>query len=144
MAPVPSVGQADTGADGAPLGVAEQTTAEVTPPPTLERTELSLALVAPSVVGAVSQAKAPVSQAEVAMTMTSQVQLDAAMVVSEGVALSMPPAAQAMAPEVGRTEEDTAGGFPGVVAVVERISWRSPLALMSGGSPSPMWGEPPL
>ena len=32
-------------------------------------------------------------------------------------------------------------GSPGVVAVVERTSGGSPLALMSGGSRSPAWGE---
>ena len=48
VAPVPSVGQAGTGAKEAPLGVAEQMTTEVTPPPTLGRTELLSALVAPS------------------------------------------------------------------------------------------------
>ena len=62
VAPMPSAGQIDAGADGAPLGVAEQTTVEVTPPPTSERTELSPALVAPSVVGAAPQVKAPTSQ----------------------------------------------------------------------------------
>ena len=47
-------------------------------------------------------------------------------------------------PEVGRMEEDTAGGSPGVVAVVERTSRRLPLALLSGRSRSPTWGQPPL
>ena len=46
--------------------------------------------------------------------------------------------------EAGRTEEDTAGGSPDVMAVVERISGGSPSALMSGGSRSPVRGEPPL
>ena len=45
----------------------------------------------------------------------------------------MPPAAQTTAPEVGRIEEDTAGGSTGIVVVVERTSGGSPLALMSGG-----------
>ena len=63
VAPMPSVGQAGAGAEEAPLGVAEQTTAEVTPPPTLERMELPPALVAPSVVGAAPQVEAPASQA---------------------------------------------------------------------------------
>ena len=73
VAPVPSAGQADAGAGGAPSGVVEQTTAEVTPLPTSEQMELPLVLVAPSVVGASPQAKALASQAEVAMTMMSQV-----------------------------------------------------------------------
>ena len=37
-----------------------------------------------------------------------------------------------------------AGGSPGIMAVVERISRGSPSALMSGGSRSPVRGEPPL
>ena len=65
VAPMPSVGQVDAGADRAPSGVAEQTTVEVTLPPTLERMELPPTLVVPSMVGAASQA-------EVAMTVTSQ------------------------------------------------------------------------
>ena len=73
LALVPSVGQADTGANRAPLGVAEQTTAEVTPPPVSERKEPPLTLVAPSVVGAAPQVEAPASQAEVVVTVTSQV-----------------------------------------------------------------------
>ena len=76
--------------------------------------------------------------------MTSPVGLDVAMVASEGAAQSVPPMAQVAAPEAGQMEEDMAGGSPGVVAVVERISRRSPLALLSGGSRSPARGEPPL
>ena len=64
--------------------------------------------------------------------------------VSEGAAQSAPLEAQATEPEVGRTEGDTAGGSSGVVAVVERTSGGSPSALMSGGSRSPVRGEPPL
>ena len=41
-------------------------------------------------------------------------------------------------------EEDTAGGSPDIVAVVERTSRRSPLALLSGGSSYPAQGEPSL
>ena len=66
------------------------------------------------------------------------------MVASEGVAQSAPPAAQAAAPGAGRMEEDTAGGSLGVVAVVERTRRTSSPALLSGGSHSPTWGEPPL
>ena len=62
--------------------------------------------------------------------------------VSEGAAQSVPPAAHAAVPEVGQTEGDTAGGSPGVVGVVERISGGLPSALMSGGSCSPTRGEP--
>ena len=51
VAPVPSVGQADAGAEGAPSEVAEQPATKVIPLPTSERMELPLALVVPSVVG---------------------------------------------------------------------------------------------
>ena len=56
----------------------------------------------------------------------------------------MPPAAQVMPPDVGLTEGDMAKGSSGVVAVVERTSRGSPLALASGGSHSPVRGEPKL
>ena len=46
------------------------------------------------------------------------------------------------APNAGRTEGDMANGSPGVMAVVERTSGESPLALMLGGSHSPAQGEP--
>ena len=127
-----------------PLGFDEQTTAVATTLPTLVRTGLPPALVAPSAVGAAPQVEAPASQAEVAATAPSQEQPDAATVVSEGAAQSAPPAAQASEPEVGRTKGDTAGGSSGAVAVVERTSGGSPSALMSGGSRSPMRGEPLL
>ena len=42
---------------------------------------------------------------------------------------------------VVRTEGDMAEGSPSIMAVVERTSGGSPLALMLGGSRSPMWGE---
>ena len=58
MAPVPSMGQADVGIGGAPLGVTEQTATKVILPPTSESTKLSLVLVVPSMVGASPQAKA--------------------------------------------------------------------------------------
>ena len=78
------------------------------------------------------------------MTVTSSARSDAAMVVSEGVAQSAPPAAQATVPEAGRMDEDTAGGSSSVVAVVERTCRRLPPALLSRGSRSPAWVEPPL
>ena len=71
VAPVPSVGQADAEAEEAPLWVAQHMATEVITPPTLERMEPPLMLVAPSVVGAVPQAEALTSQAEVATTVTS-------------------------------------------------------------------------
>ena len=61
--------------------------------------------------------------------------------VSMGVAQSVPPVDQVTAPEVGRMEEDMAGGSPSVMAVVERTSGGLPSALVSGGSRSPVWGE---
>ena len=61
VVPAPSVGQAGAGAKEAPSGVAKQTTVEVTPLPTLERTGLLPALVAPSIVCAAPQVKASAS-----------------------------------------------------------------------------------
>lgn len=135
VALVPSVGQANARADGAPSGVIEQTTVEVTRPPTSKRTELLLALVALSMVGVVPQVEAPASQAQVAMTVTSQAQPNIAMVASEEAARSVPLMAQAMESEVGRTEEDMARGSPSIMGVVERTSRGSPLALVFGGQP---------
>ena len=101
VALMPSTGQAGTGAEEEPSGVTEQTTAEVTPSPTLEGTELSPMLVAPPVVGAVSLVEPLASQAEVAATAPSQEQPNIATVVSEGAAQSVPPRALAVTPEVG-------------------------------------------
>jgi len=56
----------------------------------------------------------------------------------------VPLVAQVAVPKAGRTEEDTAGGSLGIVAVVERTCRRLPLALLLGGSCFPAWGEPPL
>ena len=69
---MPSAGQVDAGAKEAPSGVGKHMAAKVIPPPTLERTELPLALVAPSMVGVAPQAEALASQAEVPKTMMSQ------------------------------------------------------------------------
>ena len=82
--------------------------AEVIPPPMLERMEPPLALVEPSLVGPALQVEAPASQAEVAATVTSQAPPDVAMVVSEGAAQFVLPAAQATAPEACQTEGDMA------------------------------------
>ena len=51
VAPVPSASQADVRAEEASSRVTEHMAVEVIPPPTSERTEPPLALVAPSVVG---------------------------------------------------------------------------------------------
>ena len=63
---------------------------------------------------------------------------------AEVTAIATSPVVQAVAPEAGQMEVDTAGGSPAVVAVVERTSRRSPLALLSGGSRSLARGEPLL
>ena len=55
---------------------------------------------------------------EVATTMPSQEQPDAATVVSEGVAQSMLPAAQATVPDAGQMEEDVARGSPTLMSQV--------------------------
>ena len=47
-------------------------------------------------------------------------------------------------PEVGLMEEDMAKGSSGVVMVVGRTRRELPLALLSGGSRSLTWGEPPV
>ena len=47
-------------------------------------------------------------------------------------------------PEVGLMEEDMAGGSSGIMTVVGRTRRELPLALLSGGSRSPAWGEPPV
>ena len=70
-------------------------------------------------------------------TATSPTSLDVATVESEGAAQSVPPAAQAAAPEAGRTEEDTAGGSSGIMAVVERTSGGLPSALVLGAAAHP-------
>ena len=79
-----------------------------------------------------------------AATAMSPTGSDTATMASEGAAQSAPPAVQATASGVGRTEEDTAGGSPGILVVVERTRRRSPLALLSRGTCSPMRGKPPL
>ena len=81
---------------------------------------------------------------EVTVTATTPAGLEVAMVAFEGAVQSVPPAAQATAPEVGQTEEDMSGGSSGVVAVVERTRRRLSPALLLGGSRSPARGELPL
>ena len=66
---------------------------------------------------------------------------DAVVVVSEEAMQSVSPVDQVTAPNMGRTQGDTAEGSPGVVVVVERTSGGSPLALTSRGSRSPTRGE---
>ena len=47
-------------------------------------------------------------------------------------------------PNMGRTEEDAAEGSPNIAAVAEWTDGESSLALTSGGSHLPAWGEPLL
>jgi len=79
----------------APSVVVEQAAVEVTPPSTLERSELPPVPVASSVAGVAPQAEGPVSPVEVATTTLRQEQPDTAMVVSKGAAESTLPEAQA-------------------------------------------------
>ena len=90
------------------------------------------------------QSVPPETQVEVAAAVPSQAGLDVAVMASEGVAQSMPPAAQAVADEAGWMEANMAGGSSGVVVVPRRIRREPPLAPLSGGSRSPVRGEPPL
>ena len=79
-----------------------------------------------------------------AATTPSLAELDVAVMASKGVAQSMPPAAPAVADEADRMEADMAEGSSGVVVVPCRIRREPSPAPLSGGSRSPMRGEPPL
>ena len=59
VVPVPSAGQADAGAEGAPSEVAEQPTSEAILLPMSEQAELPHALMTPSVVGVAPPVEAP-------------------------------------------------------------------------------------
>ena len=74
---------------------------EVIPLPTLGQTELPLVTVASTVVGATPPVEAPPTQAEVAVIVTSPAQPDAAVVVPEEVARSVPPSTQVTALDAG-------------------------------------------
>ena len=100
MVPVPSVGQMIAEAEGLPSEVTEQPAMEAIPLPTSERTELSLALMVPTAVGVTPLVEAPLTQREVAVTVTSQAQPNIAAVVPEDAARSAPPAAQVVTPLV--------------------------------------------
>ena len=76
--------------------------------------------------------------------MTGGPQPDTTMAVPEAAVRPVPPVAQMMALDMGRTEGDMAEGSPGIMAVVERTSGESPLALALGGSHSPVRGKPLL
>ena len=84
------------------------------------------------------------TQVEVAATAPSPTELDVAVMAPDGVAQSMPPAAQAVADEAGWMEANMAGGSSGVVVVPRRIRREPPPAPLSEGSHSPVLGEPPL
>jgi len=114
------------------------------PLPTTGRSELPIVLVVPTPAGVTQPDEAPLRQAEVVAAMTGGPWPDATVAAPEVAARPAPLAAQMMALDMGRTEEDTADGSLGIVAVVEGTSRGSPLALTSGGSHSPMRGEPLL
>ena len=78
---------------------------------------------------------------EVVVTTINPVGSDTAVVASEGVAQSMPPAIHAVAPRAGRMEEDMVEESSVIMMVVGRTRREPPLALLPGGSRSPMRGE---
>jgi len=86
----------------------------------------------------------PEIQVEMATTTPSPVGLDVAVLASEGMEQSVPPAAPVVVDEAGRIEVDTAGGSSGVVVVAHRTRREPPPAPLSGGVRSPARGEPPL
>ena len=76
-----------------------------------------------------------------------QAQPDAATVVLEGAVQSVPPGAQVDPPvmlEAAQVEEGPVGGSSSVAVVPHRVRRDPPLAPLSGGSHSPVRGEPPL
>jgi len=81
---------------------------------------------------------------EVVVTTINPVGSDTAVVASEGVAQSMPPAIHAVAPRAGRMEEDMVEESSVIMMVVGRTRREPPLALLSGGDRSPTRGELPL
>ena len=77
----------------------------------------------------------------------SQAQPDAATVVLEGAVQSAPPEDQVDPPmtlEATQVEEGSVLGSLSVVVVPHRVRREPPLAPLSGGSRSPVRGEPPL
>ena len=81
---------------------------------------------------------------EVTVATTSPAGLGVTTVASEGVTGSAPPVDPPVALEAAQMEEDPVGGSSGVVEVVWRTRRESPPAPLSGGSRSPVRGEPPL
>ena len=81
------------------------------------------------------------------MTVPSQDQPGAAMVVLEGGVQSAPPGDQVDLPmtlEVAQMEEGPVGGSSRAAVVPHRVRREPPLAPLSGGNLSPVRGEPPL
>ena len=77
----------------------------------------------------------------------SQAQPDTATVVLEGTVQSVPPGPQVDPPmmlEAAQVEEGPVGGSSSVAVVPHRVRREPTLALLSGGSRSPVRGEPPL
>ena len=79
-----------------------------------------------------------------AAAVTGETQSDATAEVPKGAARSAPPVVLVTVPDMGRTEEDVAEGSPNIAAVAEWTNGESSLALTSGGSHLPAWGEPLL
>ena len=70
-----------------------------------------------------------------------------AAVVLEDVVQSAPPGAQVDPPmmlEAAQVEEGPVGGSSSMAVVSHRVRREAPLAPLSGGSRSPVRGEPPL
>ena len=77
----------------------------------------------------------------------SQAQPNAATVVLEGAVQSVPPGAQVDPPmmlEAAQMEESSVEGSSSMAVVPHRVKREPPPALLSGGSGSPVQGEPPL
>ena len=110
VAPVPSAGQAEAGTQGTPSEVVEQPAMETIPLPTMGRTGLPTALVAPTMAGATQPVRTPPTQAEVAATMIGGSQPGAIVAAPGEPARPVPSATQVMASSVGRTEGDAAKG----------------------------------
>ena len=70
VAPMPSMGQADVGAQRTPSEVAKEPVRDAVPLPMMGRTELPTTLVAPTPAGMTQPNEAPPMQAEVVVAMT--------------------------------------------------------------------------
>ncbi|XP_066341641.1 uncharacterized protein [Miscanthus floridulus] len=94
-----------------------------------------------SVAGAAPPAGGLASPVGVAATAPSQEQPDMVMVMSDGVAQSVPTVAQATAPDAGWAEEDVAGGSPTLMSLAQ---WNVAMVASEGAAqfvPSEAWTE---